>query len=123
MHLFTDSADIQQLSLPNGCTGSAVLDVLEDLILVVGVSLIRPDQLFIGRVDWANLKSAIEWKRLTSGNELPTEHSLSSDLLSFKTPDAMEFEVIFLFDVIRILKYLKQFSSIGNVSLSEGSIF
>ena len=62
-------------------------------MLVNGVSLVRPDRLFIDRIDWTKLKSKIEWKRLTSGNELPTEHSLSSDLLSFKTPDAMEFEV------------------------------
>lgn len=89
----SDSNEIQQLSLPDGCTGSIILDVLEDVVLAVGVCLTRPDQLYIGRVNWADVKSHIDWKRLSSFNELPSEHTLSSDLFTLQTSDGMEFEV------------------------------
>ena len=62
--------------------------------LLVDVSFDRPNQLFIGQIDWTNLKSEVDWKRLTKVNELPTERCLTIDFVNFKTPDNMEFEVI-----------------------------
>lgn len=83
-----------KLSLPEGCTGSVILDVLEDLILICGVSLTRPDQLFIGRVNHAKIADEpIQWKCLSSNNELPPAHLLATDLLSFKLDDNTEYEV------------------------------
>ena len=62
---FLDSCQIHQLSLPEGCSGCVVLDVFEDLILLNGVSLTRPDQLFIGRINYSALNEAVSWKCLS----------------------------------------------------------
>jgi hypothetical protein len=60
-------------------------------ILVCGVSLTRPDQLFIGRFNSAKInEEPIQWKCLTGNNELPSIHSLASDELSFKLAGAIE---------------------------------
>ncbi|EFX83216.1 hypothetical protein DAPPUDRAFT_302099 [Daphnia pulex] len=89
-----DSSNICKLSLPEGCTGSVVLDVFQDVILVCGVSLIRPDQLFIGRFNSDKINEySIEWKCLTVKNELPPTQSLASDVFSVKLAGAMEYVV------------------------------
>ncbi len=89
-----DSSNICKLSLPEGCTGSVVLDVFQDMILVCGVSLIRPDQLFIGRFNSDKInEEPIEWKCLTVKNELPPTQSLASDVFSVKLAGDMEYVV------------------------------
>uniref|UniRef100_A0A0P5PDY1 acylaminoacyl-peptidase n=1 Tax=Daphnia magna TaxID=35525 RepID=A0A0P5PDY1_9CRUS len=96
--LVLDSFKVHKLSLPDGCTGSVVLDVFQDLILVCGVSLTRPDQLFIGRFDPARVNEApIQWKGLSGNNVLPSAHSLATDVLSFKPEDDMEYEASLVF--------------------------
>nr|CAH0112866.1 unnamed protein product [Daphnia galeata] len=93
-----ESSKICKLSLPNGCTGSVVLDVFEDLILVCGVSLTRPDQLFIGRFNSAKInEEPIQWTCLTGNNELPPTQSLAADVLSFKVEGDMEYEASLIF--------------------------
>jgi len=88
---------IRQLSLPEGCSGSVVLDVFEDLILVNGVSLTQPDQLFIGRIDYTALDKTVVWQCLSSGTRLPTDFKLASDLLTFHLPDQMEYEATLIY--------------------------
>ncbi len=89
-----DSSSVCKLSLPEGCTGSVVLDVFQDVILVFGVSLIRPDQLFIGRFNSEKIdEKPIEWKCLTGKKSLPPTQSLASDVLSVKLAGDMEYEV------------------------------
>ena len=95
--IFLDSCQIHQLSLPEGCSGAVVLDVFQDLILLNGVSLTRPDQLFIGRINYSALDEAVVWKCLSTGTPLPTDFSLATDLLTFNLPDEMLYEVSKLF--------------------------
>ena len=90
---FADSSVIHRLSLPDGCTGSIILDVFDDVILLNGVSLTRPDQLFVGRINYTELDKPISWIPVSSGNCFPTDLSLSTDLLSFPLADDMEYEV------------------------------
>ena len=115
---FLDSCQIHQLSLPEGCSGCVVLDVFEDLILLNGVSLTRPDQLFIGRINYSALNEAVSWKCLSNGTPLPTDFTLATDLLTFNLPDEMLYEVFiafypfsylnhFLFELGRVLKNTK----------------
>ena len=82
-----------RLTPPNGCTGSVVLDLLEDVLLVVGVSLTTPDRLFIGRLNWSNLSLPIVWQPLSSDDVSVEKPSLASDLLVFNLPDGMDYEV------------------------------
>lgn len=92
--LISGSQKITKLAVPEGCTGTVVLDVYEDLILAVGVCLTRPDQLYIGRIDFGRLgDGSLSWKRLSAPQDLHL--SLSADLQNFKTPDGQEFEVFF----------------------------
>ena len=91
---FSGSSEIRQLSLPDGCAGSFVLDVLEDLILLVGLSLTHPDQLFIGRVDWNAKSTSIDWKCLSNHNQLPIGDSLTSHLIVLNTPEAVDYEAM-----------------------------
>ncbi len=118
------SSNICKLSLPEGCTGSVVLDVFQDVILVCGVSLIRPDQLFIGRFNSDKInEEPIEWKCLTGNNKLPPTQSLASDVLSFKLAGDMEYEVFQLnkFTLFTRLKYLFSFYYPGYLNLPEES--
>ena len=92
--------------MPEGCTGCVILDVLEDLILVCGVSLTRPDQVFIGPVNHAKIaEGPIEWKCLSRNNELPPDRSLATDLLYFKhQSDDTEYEVAYTNSIILRIK-------------------
>lgn len=92
-----DSCQIHQLSLPEGCSGAVVLDVFQDLILLNGVSLTRPDQLFIGRINYSALDEAVVWKCLSTGTPLPTDFSLATDLLTFNLPDEMLYEATLIY--------------------------
>jgi len=69
------------------------LDVFEDLILLNGVSLTRPDQLFIGRINYSALDEPVTWKCLSAGTHLPADITLATDLLTFHLPDEMLYEV------------------------------
>lgn len=88
-----ESSQIFKLSVPDSCTGSVLLDVSEDYILISGVSLTRPDQLYVGRLNYENLSDSIEWKCLSRNNELAVTTMLDADVLSFKPEDNMEFDV------------------------------
>ena len=89
-----ESSQVFKLPLPDDCTGSVILDVLENFVLISGVSLTQPDRLFIGRINYANVaQEAIAWKCLSSDVEVPQTFSLSTDVASFKVEDDMEYEV------------------------------
>nr|CAH0109618.1 unnamed protein product [Daphnia galeata] len=90
-----ESFKICKLSLPNGCTGSVVLDVFEDWILVCGVSLTRPDQIFIGHKPGAYPMDMPD--SLTGNKELPSTQSLVADVVSFKVEGDMEYEASLIF--------------------------
>ena len=94
--MLTDSSEVIRLTPPNGCTGSVVLDLLEDVLLVVGISLTTPDRLFIGRLNWANLSLPVVWQPLSSDDHSVEKPSLASELLVFNLPDGMDYEVILI---------------------------
>ena len=72
-----------------------MLDVLEDVVLLVGVSLTTPDRLFIGRLNWNNASQPVVWQSLSCSN-LPAEKpTLAANLLTFNLSDGMDYEVIF----------------------------
>lgn len=89
----TDSSEIIRLTPPDGCTGGVVLDLFEDVLLVVGVSLTTPDRLFIGRLNWAYPSAPVVWQLLSSDDFSVEKPSLASDLLVFNLPDGMDYEV------------------------------
>ena len=81
-----------RLSLPDGCTGGVVLDVAGDWLLLNGVSLTRPDRLYVGRVDWQAVDRPLQWTLLCSGDGLPAGRPMETDLEAFRFPDGTEYE-------------------------------
>ena len=93
--------------------------MLDDFILLVGVSLIRPDQLYIGRVDWTDVKSSVNWKQLSSGNKLSVMmDNLAADLFLFKASDETEFEVKSV-KIFRSNKHLIFLFHLGHFGLQQ----
>lgn len=93
MYFFIDTHQIYTLPVPADCTGSVILDLVDDFIVITGVSLTLPDRIFIGRINFDKLEDPVNWKCLTIGNELTEGFKLSSDKLSFTASDECEYEV------------------------------
>jgi hypothetical protein len=92
------------------------------MILVCGVSLTRPDQLFIGRFNSAKInEEPIQWTCLTGNNELPPTQSLAADVLSFKVEGDMEYEVIKFNQVVTDFQILILNFHLGQFNLPEES--
>ena len=92
--LITESSEVFQVPLPPNFTSGVVLDVLDNFIILSGMSSTQPDDLYLGRIDFKAANGPLKWTQLTS---VTLATSLKTDLETFQCPDETEYESLLVY--------------------------